>query len=60
MLGWNVLDLSHKAGVDVQAVVRFEAGREIATPEVHAAIRRAFEETGIEFRCGTPRRKAGL
>ena len=60
MLGWNVLDLSHKAGVDVQAVVRFETGREIGTPELHAAIRRAFEKAGIEFRCGTPRRKAGL
>jgi predicted transcriptional regulator len=48
-LGWGIKDLATRAKVGSTTVSRFEAGQGTPIPSTVAAMRRAFEEAGIEF-----------
>lgn len=61
LLDWSRSDLSQVAGVGVSALMRLESadgvpGGHLKTLE---AVRRAFEEAGVEF-IGTPDQGAGV
>ncbi len=47
-LGWGVLDLSKKAKISTQTIVRFERG-EVLKQSTVDLIRSTFESAGIEF-----------
>jgi transcriptional regulator with XRE-family HTH domain len=59
LVGWSVLELAHRTGAEPMALSRFEARRGMLSLDKLAAIRRAFEEAGVEFPNGTPRMKVG-
>jgi transcriptional regulator with XRE-family HTH domain len=48
MLRWTVAELSQRAEVAPNTVIRFEADRGVQTASV-AAIQRALEAAGVEF-----------
>ena len=48
-LGWGIKNLASRARVGTTTVSRFEAGQGTPIPSTVAAMRRAFEEAGIEF-----------
>jgi predicted transcriptional regulator len=54
-LGWGIRDLANRARVGATTVSRFEAGQGNPIPSTVAAMRRAFEEAGIEFITGGAR-----
>lgn len=49
-LGWSAADLAKHAQVGVATVNRFEAGQGSPIPATIAAMQRAMEAEGIEFR----------
>ena len=49
-LGWGIRDLANRARVGTTTVSRFEAGQGTPIPSTVAAMRRAFEEAGVEFK----------
>lgn len=61
MLRWTGKDLAEKSGVGFSTLMRLEA--ELGVPNAQAktleALRRAFEDAGIEF-IGTPDSQAGV
>lgn len=61
MLRWTGKDLAEKSGVGFSTLMRLEA--ELGVPNAQAktleALRRAFEEAGIEF-TGSPDSQAGV
>ena len=59
LLGWNVLELARRAGSEPLALTRFEGHRGMLSLSRLTAIRRAFEEAGVEFPNGTPRMRVG-
>jgi ribosome-binding protein aMBF1 (putative translation factor) len=50
-LGWSTKDLSERAHVAGDIVVRFENGRHEPNPDIMLAIRNAFEAAGITAAC---------
>jgi hypothetical protein len=48
-LRWGVRKLSTEANVGKTTIVRFEGDLSMPIPSTLAALRRAFEEAGIEF-----------
>ena len=55
LVGWNVLDLSRKAGTEPLELSRFEGRHGMLSLDKLTAIRSAFEAAGGEFANGTPR-----
>ena len=49
-LGWSIRDLAREASVGSATVTRFENGQAEPIPATLAAMRRAFEAAGIEFK----------
>ena len=52
LLNWTVQELAEKAGVERTTVFQIEAGKYAGGVETLMAIRRVFEDTGIEFTNG--------
>ena len=52
MLNWTVQELAEKAGVERTTVFQIEAGKYAGGVETLMAIRRVFEDAGIEFTNG--------
>ena len=52
LLGWSPERLSPRCGTSHSLLRRFEAGEHPLNSERLAAIRRAFEEAGVEFTNG--------
>lgn len=48
-LRWGVLKLSHAASVGKTTIVRFENEQSGSNASTRGALRRAFEEAGVEF-----------
>lgn len=48
-LNWTSTKLAREAGVGISTVARFEKERGALIPSTLAAIRKAFEDAGIEF-----------
>ena len=49
-LGWSIRDLAREANVGTATVTRFENSQAEPIPATLAAIQRAFEAAGVEFR----------
>jgi transcriptional regulator with XRE-family HTH domain len=49
LLRWPLKEISHRAGVSVTTVTRFETELATPIPATRAMIQRAYEEAGIEF-----------
>lgn len=52
LLNWTVQELAEKAGVERTTVFQIEAGKYAGGVETLMAIRRVFEDAGIEFTNG--------
>ena len=52
LLNWTVQELAEKAGVERATVFQIEAGKYAGGVETLMAIRRVFEDAGIEFTNG--------
>ena len=52
LLNWTVQELAEKAGVERTTVFQIEAGKYAGGIETLMAIRRVFEDAGIEFTNG--------
>jgi hypothetical protein len=48
-LRWGVRDLADKSRVGRTTIVRFEGEQTAPNPSTRAALRRAFEDAGVEF-----------
>jgi transcriptional regulator with XRE-family HTH domain len=49
MLGWTRQRLADRAGMSLNAVIRFEQGVVASRTNTISAVRRVLEEAGIEF-----------
>jgi transcriptional regulator with XRE-family HTH domain len=49
LLRWSTFQLADKAGVPQQTVRDFQAGRHIPTASSIQAVRRTFEDAGVDF-----------
>ena len=61
LIGWTARELAEKAGIGFSTLIRLESV--VGVPSSHVktleAIKRAFEEAGLEF-IGTPESGAGV
>jgi transcriptional regulator with XRE-family HTH domain len=60
ILGWSQSDLASRAGVSTPTVSVFETGKRETHANNLAAIRRAFEDAGVELLAPTERRGPGV